>query len=83
MATVRVDGDGMWLVEAVPTLSVTARRGGGADVELAVANRVWFERMLLRLGPHGRVLGPPELVDAGSQAAARLLERYSAETASP
>lgn len=83
VATVRVDGDGMWLVEAVPTLSVTARRGGGADVELAVANRVWFERMLLRLGPHGRVLGPPELVDAGSQAAARLLERYSAETASP
>ena len=48
-------------------------------MELAVASRVWFDRLLLRLGPHGRVLGPPELVDAGREAAARLLERYVAE----
>lgn len=79
VATVRVDADGMWLVEAVPTMLVTPRRGGGAEVELAVASRVWFERLLLRLGPHARVLRPPELVEAGPEAAARLLERYGAE----
>ncbi len=80
VATVRVDARGMWLVEAVPTLGVTPRRDGGADVELAVASTVWFERLLLRLGPHARVLGPPELVDSGRRAAARLLERYAEET---
>jgi proteasome accessory factor C len=78
LATVLVDPDGMWLVEAMPTLEVRTRRDGRREVKLAVASRVWFERLLLRLGPHGRVLDPPELVDAGRAAAARLLERYAA-----
>jgi proteasome accessory factor C len=79
VAAVRVDADGMWLLDAVPTVRVTPRRGGGADVELAVASQVWFERLLLRLGPHAEVLGPPALVDAGREAARRLVARYDAE----
>lgn len=80
VATVRVDAEGMWLVEAVPTLRLAPRDGGGADVELAVASAVWFERLLLRLGPHAEVLDPPELVDAGRKAAQRLLDRYAGMT---
>ncbi len=78
LATVLVEPEGMWMVEAVPTLEVRARGAGRHEVKLAVASRVWFERLLLRLGPHAKVLGPPELVDAGHRVAARLLERYTA-----
>jgi predicted DNA-binding transcriptional regulator YafY len=52
-------------------------------VELAVASPVWFERLLLRLGPHAAVLGPPQLVDAGREAASRLLERYATDAPPP
>jgi proteasome accessory factor C len=77
VATVAVAPAGMWLVEAVPTLRVCARDDGRTEVDLAVASPVWFERLLLRLGPHAEVLGPPELVTVGRQAAARLLARYA------
>ncbi|HZU79350.1 MAG TPA: WYL domain-containing protein [Acidimicrobiales bacterium] len=76
VAEVLVDPAGMWLVEAVPTLSVEPARGGRTTVRLAVASTVWFERLLLRLGPHAEVRGPKELVGAGRSAAERLLERY-------
>lgn len=76
VATLAVDPEGMWVVEAVPALSVEPGRPGRSEVKLAVASRVWFERLLLRLGPHAEVLGPPELTGAGRGAARRLLERY-------
>lgn len=76
VATLAVDPGGMWLVEAVPVRSTTRRRDGRTEVELAVASAVWFERLLLRLGPHAEVLGPAELVGTGPAAARRLLERY-------
>lgn len=79
-ATLAVDPEGMWVVEALPTLSVRPRRDGRREVKLEVASPVWFERLLLRLGPNAEVIEPPELVDAGRGAARRLLERY-AETA--
>lgn len=82
VATVAVDPEGMWLVEAVPTLRVSPRRDGRTEVDLAVASPVWFERLLLRLGPNAEVLGPPALLDTGRQAATRLLARYGATEAS-
>lgn len=81
VATVLVEPRGLWLVEAVPTLAVRRRPDGSSEVDLAVASRVWFERLLLRLGPHGRVIAPEELVDAGRAAADRLLQRYAAAEA--
>ena len=81
VATVAVAPEGMWLVETVPTLRVSPRRDGRNEVDLAVASPVWFERLLLRLGPNAEVLAPPELVDTGREAAARLLARYSQEAA--
>lgn len=73
-----VDPEGMWVVEAVPDLGTAPLPDGRTEVRLAVASDVWFERLLLRLGPHAEVLDPPELVDAGRRAAQELLERYRA-----
>ena len=36
----------------------------------------WFGRLLLLLGPEAEVIGPPDLVDAGTKAARRALARY-------
>ena len=49
---------------------------GRTNVGIGVASTVWFDRLLLRLGPHAEVLDPPELADVGRQAATRLLARY-------
>jgi hypothetical protein len=47
-------------------------------VTIAVNATPWLERLLLRLGPAGRVVdGPPELVTAGRNGARRVLDRYS------
>jgi len=76
VARVAVDGEGLWLTDAVPTVGLESLPDGRTVVLLAVASPVWFDRLLLRLGPHAEVLGPPELVDAGRRAADRLLDRY-------
>ena len=76
VARVAVDEAGRWLVDAVPTLGIETRPDGRTVVGLAVASPVWFDRLLLRLGPHAEVLAPPELADSGRRAAARLLVRY-------
>jgi proteasome accessory factor C len=76
VARVAVDDAGLWLTDAVPTLGLEPLPDGRTVVHLAVASTVWFDRLLLRLGPHGEVLGPPELADSGRRAAARLLARY-------
>lgn len=50
--------------------------GTAIEVSLAVGGTAWLERLLLQLGPHARVLDPPEYRDVGPRAAARLLVRY-------
>jgi hypothetical protein len=79
---IRVDEDAMWLVDAVPVVAVTPRAGGGADVSVAVASRVWLERLLLQIGPHGRVLGPAAYTTVGPDAARAVLTVYGASTTS-
>ena len=76
VAHLAVDEAGAWVAEAVPVLFTAALTRGRREVALGVASTVWFERLLLRLGPHAEVLGPPELADIGRQAARRLLARY-------
>lgn len=77
VARLAVDPAGMWVVEAVPDLGTSPLPDGRTEVRLGVASTVWFERLLLRLGPHAEVLDPPELAGAGRVAATRLLERYA------
>jgi proteasome accessory factor C len=76
VARVAVDDAGLWLTDAIPTLGTERRPDGRTVIRLAVASTVWFDRLVLRLGPHAEVLGPPELALSARQAAGRLLERY-------
>ncbi|HEY7947525.1 MAG TPA: WYL domain-containing protein [Acidimicrobiales bacterium] len=76
VARVAVDDAGRWLVDAFPHLGIDPLPDGRTVITLAVASTVWFDRLLLRLGPHAEVLDPPELAASGRQAAERLLARY-------
>jgi predicted DNA-binding transcriptional regulator YafY len=71
-----LDPPAAWVVDSVPVLDVRAGPGGSEVVTLAVGGRAWLERLLLRTGPHARVLDPPELADVGPEAARRVLRRY-------
>jgi len=81
IAHLAVDDDAVWIVEALASSS-HGRADGRTGVTLAVASTVWFGRLLLRLGPHAEVLDPPELAEAGREAARQLLARYRGDTAS-
>ena len=72
-----LDPAAAWVAEAYPVEEVETRPDGTLRVRLAVAAEAWFERLLVGLGPHARVLdAPPSLADAGRRASARILDRY-------
>ena len=83
VARVAVDEVGWRHVEGLPSLGTEEGGDGRRVVRLPVASTVWFDRLVLRLGPHGEVLDPPELAASARAAAARLLERYRSEPAPP
>ena len=69
---------GSWVAESYPVDAVEDLGDGRRRVTIAVNATPWLDRLLLRLGPAGRVVeGPPELRDAGRDAARRILDRYS------
>lgn len=75
--TIEVDREGAWVAEQYPIEERTERDDGGLRLTLVVSAGPWLERLLLRLGPHGRVVdAPAELAGAGPAAARRLLARY-------
>jgi predicted DNA-binding transcriptional regulator YafY len=76
VARLVVDADSAWVVESVPIVSSRVLAPGRTEVTLGVSSVTWFERLLLRLGPHVQVTEPPELAEIGRDAARRLLERY-------
>lgn len=65
-----------WVAESHPTEAVTERADGSLEIVLAVSERAWLERLLLRLGPDARVVAPPEFADLAADAARRSLGRY-------
>ena len=71
-----------WVAEAYPTEAVTERPDGSLEIVLAVSERGWLERLLLRLGPDARVVAPEELAPLAAEAAARILLRYQASGSS-
>lgn len=75
--TIEVDPEGSWVADTVPTVSVDRHDDGGATVVVAVAGTAWLERILLQLGPHGRVLSPPAYAEVGPNAADRVLAQYA------
>jgi proteasome accessory factor C len=66
-----------WVAEQYPVEMAEELDDGGLRVRLAISARPWLERLLVRLGPDGRVVeAPPDLARAGADAAARMLTRY-------
>lgn len=81
--TLEVDADGAWVADQYPVEERLEVGDGRLRVTLVVSARPWLERLLLQLGPHGRVVeGPDDLAGVGAEAAERLLARYEAGTAS-
>jgi proteasome accessory factor C len=72
-----LDPPARWVVEQYPMETVDETAEGRLRVTIAVSAPAWLERLLLRLGPDGRVVdGPSDLRDTGRQAARRVLARY-------
>ncbi|HVX20236.1 MAG TPA: WYL domain-containing protein [Acidimicrobiales bacterium] len=69
--------DARWVADTVPVLDARPAAGGATVVTLAVGGRAWLERLLLQVGPHARVLGPPDLAGVAVDAARRVLRRYA------
>jgi proteasome accessory factor C len=65
-----------WVAEAYPTEAVTERADGSLEIVLAVSERAWLERLLLRLGPDARAVAPVEIEALAADAARRILRRY-------
>jgi proteasome accessory factor C len=80
--TVELAPTAKWVAEQYPVETTKEMRNGRLRVTLAVSERAWLERLLLRLGPDGRVIktSDPTLAEAGREAACRLLERYRSAT---
>lgn len=76
VATVLLPEPAAWLLEGHPVLSRAEEPDGRVRVEIAVGGEAWLARLLLRAGPGGEVVDPPELADAGRRAAAAVLEAY-------
>ncbi len=78
---VDLDPPAHWVASQYPNEGVEERPGGILRVGLRVSERAWLERVLLRAGPHARVVAG----DRGLAAAAarRLLGRYPGATPGP
>jgi len=72
-----------WVVETYPVDETVERTDGSLRARLAVASRVWLERLLLRLGPDATVVDAtdPELATVRETAARRVLARYAPSSA--
>jgi predicted DNA-binding transcriptional regulator YafY len=71
-----VDPSSAWLIDSIPSAGPTEMVDGRVEIEIFVGGDAWLERLLLRLGPDARVVGPPEYRPLAADAAARILRRY-------
>ena len=75
-----LDPASAWLVESVPASGPPEPVGDRVEVEVYVGGDAWLERLLLRLGPDARVIGPAEYQGLAAAAATRVLRRYERES---
>jgi len=81
--TLELDASAAWVADAYPAESITTRSDGTLEVELAISEPAWLERLLVRLGPEARVLRPESARRAGADAARRVLARYERASDTP
>ena len=69
---------GRWVSEYYPCESVVPLPDGGARLELRTPDTRWVRRLALRLGNQGRVVEPPDLVEAVTADAKAAVASYVA-----
>jgi proteasome accessory factor C len=74
--TLRLAPSARWVVETYPTEEVLDEPGGWSTVTMAISERAWLDRLLLRLGRAAEVISPAAELDAAVTAARSLLQRY-------
>ena len=77
--TIELLPEASWVAETYPVTVLEQRDGVATRVEMIVTARPWLERLLVRLGPHARVVdasGLPDAAGVAGDAAARILARY-------
>ena len=76
--TIEVPSSAAWVAETYPVDEVAELDDGRLRLRLGVTARPWLERLLVRLGADARIVeaDDPQLVDAGREAAQRILARY-------
>jgi proteasome accessory factor C len=79
--TLELEPPARWVLDQYPAESTEELGGGRVRVCLAVSERAWLERLLLRLGRAALVVEGDATV--GPAAACRLLARYRAAAAAP
>ena len=72
--TLEVAPGAAWAIEEYPVVSVRAGKQGWRKVTLRVGGTPWLERLLLQLGPEGRVVKGD--AETAPRAAVRILQRY-------
>jgi len=79
--TLELTSAARWVAEQYPVETLKELRGGRLRVTLAVSERAWLERLLLRLGPDARMVKSSDaaLSDGARAAACRVLGRYRSE----
>ncbi|MED5438246.1 MAG: WYL domain-containing protein, partial [Actinomycetota bacterium] len=73
-----LDSEVHWVVDQYPHSALDRLDDGRVRVTLPVTADRWLERLLLRLGPSGRIVSAPEGLgeDLRAAAATRVLSRY-------
>ena len=77
LVVLELDDDASWVADQYPNEGVERTKRGKLRVKLRISERGWLERLLLRLGPHAKVVKGDKTV--GADAARRVLRRYSVQ----
>jgi proteasome accessory factor C len=76
LATLLLEPEARWVAEYYPVESEEEAGEGRLRVRLRVATPAWLVRLMLRLGPAGRVEEPAELADRVAETARDALANY-------
>jgi proteasome accessory factor C len=76
LVTLELGPAGRWVADYYPCESVEELGEDRLRVRLRVADPRWVRRLALRLGGTGRIVDPPDLVEAAVQDARAALDAY-------
>lgn len=74
--TLRLAAQARWVPEYYPMEAIRELAGGELEVDLRVADPRWLQRLLLRLTPHARVVGPEEFTREFTRVTRQTLRLY-------